>query len=494
MSPSSLVRTIALAALVVAAGCASRQAMMPSKTVPPNCEILPAPAEVPDTISVALFEFPDLQNAPLVHNASEALLFHHLYETLITVDCRGEVRGALAVSWRSGDGGRRWTFELREGARFWNGKPVTAWDVEWWWQTTMRRHATLGGDIDSIAVAGERTLVVFFEQSYRQVPRLLSSSDYAVAAPSYDTSWPIGSGEFRLEDHSVSGAQRILIARPAFGATVPVLRFVHVSVRDARDLIENTVDLLVTADPDVIDYARGRRAFSAVALPWDRTYVLLSTSRAVALRGGKRPASLSAELKDGLADDAVRRDARGCDMPFWWEDVDECENLSAPFASLMDVPSGLFTPGPRRVLYDAADPVARDLAERIVALASGNTLESSDTAELVAAVPGLTDDWLGIAAEAVSDFQLALSLRNGDDFAYVLSLPHRAADPCFEARKLLARAPWVVTVGDEIGDVLIPLVDTRAHLIADGHTAGAVVDWYGNLLLYGWSVEGEDLP
>jgi hypothetical protein len=99
-----------------------------------------------------------------------------------------------------------------------------------------------------------------------------------------------------------------------------------------------------------------------------------------------------------------------------------------------------------------------------------------------------------IVAEGLSSRELASSLRMGNNFAYVLSLPRRAADPCFEARKLVRRAPWLVTAGEAIADVLIPLVDTRMHLIANANRVGAAVDWYGDVLLYGWSVAGGDLP
>ena len=486
-------RAIALAAIVAAAGCAKRQTMEPATLVPAQCEILPPPFDVPDTISVALFDLPDPAHAPLARNAGEKLLFHHLYETLITVDCLGEVRGALAASWEKGSGGRRWTFQLREGARFWNGKPVTAWDVEWWWKTAMRPSAIGDGGIDSISVASDRTLNIFFAQGRGDVPLCLASPAFAVAAPSYESRWPHGTGPFRLD--ATPAFTRSLIIRPAFGGTTPVIRFVPARVRDARDLIGAVVDALVTADPEVVEYAEGRGELSAVALPWDRTYVLLATSRAAALRDGEDPASLSTRMREGLAADAVRSDARGCETPFWWQEVADCENLSAPGASPANFPRDTDTSQPRRVLYDAGDPVARDLAERMVALLSERAGASSAAAEMAAAVaaaPGGAPQ--AYVAQGVVEHELAFSARWGSDFAYVFPLPRRAADPCFEARKLLTRIPWLATAGKALPKVLIPLVDTRSHLIADAETVGAAVDWYANILLHGWSLLGDDLP
>lgn len=494
MSRIGIVKTAVLAALVAASGCTSRQVMKPSSVVPRGCEVLTAPADVPDTISVALFETPDPENAPLALRDADALVYHHLYETLITKDCTGEVRGALATTWEKSDRGRRWTFELRDNARFWNGKPVTAWDVEWWWRTAMVKSLLQDAAIDSIAVRGERVLEVTFLRRHGSVPPVLSSTAFAVAAPSYGLGWPLGTGPFRIEEGALTLTRRGLCVLPASGAEVPVIHFVRAAAGDARDLIENGVDALVTADPDVIDYAADRAGLSTVSLPWSRTYVLLSTARAVTLRNGADATGLSAELTDGLARDAVRRDARGSQQQFWWREVDDCGGLAVTYSSLAGVPAFDPSAGTRRVVYDGEDAVARDLAERIVALAAEGASGSTASAEVCFALRYRKVDGVRITAEGVGASEMERSLRDGRDFAYIIALPHRAADPCFEARKLVRRAPWVSSLGDAIPDLLIPLVDTRSHLIADGRKVGAAVDWYGNVLLYGWSLEGSDLP
>lgn len=489
MRPSHVLNAIVLVALVAAAGCGKRQVMQPSSVVPAPCEALAAPFDVPDTISVAVFDLPDPGPDLSVNNDARRLVFHHLYESLITVDCQGEVRGALASSWQRGDRGRHWTFELREDARFWDGRPVTAWDVEWWWKTAMRGESIASAAIDSIIVAGDWTLDVYPKDRHANVPLFLSSSAFVVAALSNNSRWPNGSGPFRPGRRA-----GVLLARPAFGGDKPVIKFVIASARDARDLIDNEVDALITADPDVIDYARGRPQLKTVSLPWDKTYVLLSNSRVSELRGGESPPPLSSELLDALAVDAVRSDARGCEMPFWWRDVEDCSNLSVPFASISHGPLASHPSAMGRIVYDESDPVARGLAERIVALASGNTSGTSESAEIAAALPLPRGGSVRIVAEGMSSNELALSLRMGNDVAYILSLPRNAADPCFEARKLVRRAPWLVTAGEKMADVLVPLVDTRSHLIANGERVGAAVDWFGDVLLYGWSVQGDDIP
>ena len=77
-----------------------------------------------------------------------------LYEGLTDYE-PGTLRPAPAVAsrWESADGGRRWTFHLREGARWTNGDPVTAQDFVRSWQRTLRLgegapHATLLSNIE----------------------------------------------------------------------------------------------------------------------------------------------------------------------------------------------------------------------------------------------------------------------------------------------------------------------------------------------------------
>ncbi|HEX8558689.1 MAG TPA: peptide ABC transporter substrate-binding protein [Pyrinomonadaceae bacterium] len=60
---------------------------------------------------------------------------------------------AVASRWESAEGGRRWTFHLREGARWTNGDPVTAHDFVRSWQRTLRLgerapHAALLSNIE----------------------------------------------------------------------------------------------------------------------------------------------------------------------------------------------------------------------------------------------------------------------------------------------------------------------------------------------------------
>ena len=129
---------------------------------------------------------------------------------------------------------------------------------------------------------------------------------------------------------------------------------VRAAAGDQRDQVDAGLDVVLTRDPATLAYARSRAGFSLQALPWDRTYALVVPGR---------PASwmtdTSAAFRARLARDAVSGDARGAEGPFWWEaSAPECgPAAAAPFLDSV-------------VAYHRDDPTARELAERLVALAA----------------------------------------------------------------------------------------------------------------------------
>ncbi len=483
-------KIIGAVALVALASCSGRRAIRPEAMIPPECEAVPRPTERADTVRVALFEAVRPEHAPAARNAGERLMFRQLYETLITVDCLGEVRAGLAVSWDRGDGGRRWTFELRENARFWDGTPVTAYDVTESWRYTALYPASGGSNewgagIDSVTVDGDRVLHVYFTERHREVPLVLAASRYAVAKSTWESRWPFGSGPYRIiaaERESPWASWRTITVQPVDGRKEQIIRFVEASRGDARDLLEGGIDLMVTSDPAVIEYA-GRR-FSTVPLPWDRIYVLLSRSRVGEMRWSDPLDAVPDDFSDGLARDAVRGDARGFRPPSWWEDLGRCGGLSVTAPRFPLGPKGTYPQSDRRrILYDADDPVARDIAERIVALSTTDPAASKEAAAIIDAVPDLDAVDPPVTAEGVTKRELDERLREGYDFAYIVPIERRPHDPCRQARALMDRVRWLAGMEDRLHEAIIPLVETRPHVIVREGTAGVIVDWYGDVLI-----------
>jgi hypothetical protein len=253
-----------------------------------------------------------------------------------------------------------------------------------------------------------------------------------------------------------------------------MLRFVEHTDADARDLV-GMADVMVTDVPEVIDYAKGRSERTAAGLPWNSTYVLVSTTRVLALANDQPPGELTPVVTNALAANAVDGDARGAWDEQWWDDVGEClEDRATPQAPRIGHEEQ------RRIAFDRDDPVARSLAERIAALAAVDVATSDDAREFAGAVPGLTAGQTRVTVDGLDRSAFRLSLRRGDAFAYVVRLPRLPLTACYESAELLARAPWLA-YGGALRDVLLPLVETRAHVIANAKHAGAIVDGWGNV-------------
>src|SRR5258706_6817044 len=192
------------------------------------------------TITIGLSDAVDPRHAPLARNDAERIVFRHLYETPVRVDCDGHVRPELAAQWEKADGGRRWTFRLRDGAQFWDGAPVTAQDIVF-------GH---GGAGYTLSAPEKSVVTVTFAKERDDVPPVLGDPGLAVTKPAPDSSWPIGTGSYWAT--SATTTQQEIRAHTPRGDT---LVFKFAASGDARDLLDAGVDLLVTRDRALRDYA-----------------------------------------------------------------------------------------------------------------------------------------------------------------------------------------------------------------------------------------------
>src|SRR3989442_275580 len=220
----------------------------------------PVSARAP-TITVGLSDAVDPRHAPFARNDAERIVFRHLYETPVRVDCDGQVRPELAAQWEKADGGRRWTFRLRDGAQFWDGAPVTAQDIVF-------GH---GGAGYTLSAPEKSVVTVTLAKGRDDVPPMLGDRGLAVTKPAPDWSWPIGTGSYWAT--SATTTPQEIRAHTPRGDT---LVFKFAASGDARDLLDAGVDLLVTRDRALRDYAATLQNHEVVALPWDRTYVYVT--------------------------------------------------------------------------------------------------------------------------------------------------------------------------------------------------------------------------
>ena len=423
----TLRRSHLVVALVFAASCGHPVAAPPPLAPAPRLAAAPTGACVlaadsaapPATLAIAV---PDVAR----------FVGRQVYETLIRIDCTGATVPGLAQSWTSDDGGRRWTFTLRPGARFSDNTPVTATDVF----AALTRDSSLL-ERGAVTLDGHDQVSVQFASGVASVPRLFADPGLAVTRRAAATSWLVGSGVATAD--TAAGTTTLT---PAQGGDRPTVTVRSDSGVDARDLLDHGVDVLVSGEPEVLTYAARRGDLVTVPLPWSRVYVLVSP---VALGVGDT-------VRASLARDVVRTDARPARESYWWLAGPACRVTDAATSA----PAG--SSAASVIYYPRDDAPARDLAGRLVALG----LEG----------PG------GRAAGVVpADFEALFAAGAG---SFLVPLPIAAYAPCRAVQDLLDRAPWLTS---DPGRYMTALVETRDRAIVRRGGSAFTVDWDGTLRL-----------
>lgn len=440
-------------------------------TTPPpepsdQCAIVVQIGAVPDTIAVAVTQEISAYNAPLPTNDAERLAFRQLYENLVTFDCTGRVSAGIAESWNSSEGGRVWAFTIRADARFWDGSRVTAADVRSSWLSD--RTTAMGVSIRAVTIVSDRSLNVTFNESHDTLPTMLAHPAFAVVKndPAHD--WPLGTGHYRLSERSspTEDLQRDVVVRPAAmraDRSRPVLRFVRVGQTDVRDMLDRDLDIVMTGDSRVIEYADRDERFTTIPLSWDRTYVMFSQS----VGSDTALAHRLINQRSDLATRAVTGEARGAADWFGTTVRETCELvLAAP--GFRDERSAR-NASSNRIVFAQRDVVARSLAERVVAQ---HDLTANDRERR----PRLT-------AAPLARNQFADALERGDEFGYIVALPRRTLAPCRDLQTVLVRAPWL-GFSNDIEIMTVPLVDTRPRLIVRNRVGDITAEWDGALVFY----------
>jgi hypothetical protein len=432
-----------------------------------DCILVTPPPMGGDTVSVTITEDITLDHAPVPHNDGERLVYRHLYNTLIRLDCDGEPVSALAESWRSADGGRHWEFVLASNAKFWDGSRVTAADVARSWHAQGYWQAQGVGPDSVLVVSGSEIPVAVFSDQRMAIVKERTGTH------------PLGTGPYRIaESH-----ERELTAVMDAPQSESVIHFRILPEVDARDAIDLGTDLLVTSDPRAIEYAAGRTDFEAAPLPWARTYLAVTPYGSVIHTAG-----LPEDLRASLARDAVRAEARGSEPPYWWHGLRSCMMRHQEGAP--ESPAEVRLEGQaKHVVYRRGDQVSRDLAERLVALTSSDAQLLSQLgvrSDLVERIAGGQDD---IAAAGLSGEQFAASWRQGRELLYIVEVNRFETDPCRAAEDWIAGAPWLAqaptsdVLEGNLARKLIPIVDTRSRAIVRDGSLGLRVDWDGTVFL-----------
>ena len=249
---------------------------------------------------------------------------------------------------------------------------------------------------DTISVALPESDLLRFE--------LAHSTDSALAAA-------CGTGPWTTWRPAASG-ERLLVT---VDSAAPVLRLIAIAgSTDPRDLVDRQVEVILTADPAALEYARAQPGREVVSLAWATTYALVIPDST------GPPVETSDRLRAELAGEVVRGEARPAADSGWWNGGACSVQTPRPSVRLPDI------------MVPAQDPVARAIAERLIALAPAGS-------------------WSRITP--VTRTSLEAALRQPAASAFVVPLPRVPAPNCQSVPPLPARGR------------VIPLIDLRMSVI-----------------------------
>ena len=214
MSKHRLVSLFVLTSLFIAllAGCGSPAPTAPRTAAPGSGAVTQAPPPTPagpkrgGTLTVAIAADPDGLDPHKTVAASTFQITRNIYDTLVQTDAQGGIQPDLAVKWEPSADGLKWTFTLRQGVKFHNGREMTAEDVKYSFERLLAKETASPRAKDfavvkSISAPDARTVV--FELNKPQAP-FLSNLAYGWAAivpkEAVDTlrDKPVGTGPFKV--------------------------------------------------------------------------------------------------------------------------------------------------------------------------------------------------------------------------------------------------------------------------------------------------------
>ncbi|MCP4290826.1 MAG: hypothetical protein GY780_03205 [bacterium] len=321
--------------------------------------------------------------APIPHNPSERLVFAHLYETLINVDCQGNITGGLASAWSCTEDSTVWVFTIRRGARFWDGTHVTSRDVRDAWaanQGCPRRGdqtplwTWFNARAKTIKLIDETRLAIQLPEPQSRFPLLLAHPATAISVKRDGWTWPVGSGPLRLRASSPAPMPDLDCLPNPHHPKDPIwkkLTFRVLPGADVRDLVSRDVDLCLTRRLDAVRFYQDMPGFSTATLPWNKLYLLVCPPEKKAVPWVELAKKLEPEKDLNLV--AARH----------WDEIvfpaggpSDCPQLTGPISrrnnANRDWNLGDANLDAQTIAYPMNDPAAKALAERMVALGADN--------------------------------------------------------------------------------------------------------------------------
>lgn len=247
-------------------------------------------------LRIALYDRPSSVDPHAVNEFLTFTVLAHLYEPLVTLDSELRVQPALAERWDNPDE-LTWRFFLRPGARFHDGREVSAIDVVTSFERARRDPAGdfagyLAG-VGSVRALDDRVVELVTERPSALLLRKLAFLTIVPAESPPEIRQPVGTGPYRLVAWGDDAIE--LAAFDGYWAGAPPLR--HVELLPVAEPRERTA-LLLAGRVDLAQSLPGAEAARLEGTPDVR----------VAMREGLAVEYLEARVdRPPLADARVRQ-------------------------------------------------------------------------------------------------------------------------------------------------------------------------------------------
>jgi peptide/nickel transport system substrate-binding protein len=274
---------------------------------------------------------------PYLLNEGGALAFAGIPGEYLTFTTpQGNVAPWLAASWKPNADATVWTFQLRKGVRFHNGKEMTSADVV----ACLKHYVSKGSnaglspfyDADGVSARGKYTVVVRLKSPIGVFPYLVSQTTYqAIIQPAAIVAKPgtwvasgmIGTGAFRLRRYVDKRSAELVRNNAYWGGRPPLegvrITFFQSSAALVLALRAGQVDLVMQLSPQEAQPFKNNSRYTVYGLP-------TAAHRQVCLRTDVAPfRDARVRRAVGLAIDRPQQVERvmlgsgqvGNDNPFW---------------------------------------------------------------------------------------------------------------------------------------------------------------------------------
>ena len=267
------------------------------------------------TLTLAISKELALMN-PLINTSStEARIRELMFEPLLAMDLKGAIQPRLAESWEVSKDGKLYTFKIRKGVKFHNGKELTADDLKFAMDYTMNpKNGAYGFDdlsaVQRVEVPDKYTLKMHMKHHNPIFLTLLSEIRSFSAIPKESlpeglrkpTTFPAGTGPFKFVEWQPG--QRIVFERfdDYWGHKAYMDRVIMREIGDATvrftalqagdvDIIERTpyewVQQVVQGKIQGIGFAKAARAgarnleFNVIDPPFNNKKLRLAVAHAI---------------------------------------------------------------------------------------------------------------------------------------------------------------------------------------------------------------------